>query len=140
MIDPTLHDANELFYDALNAILYGDTRPMRDVWSHAPDVTNMGPFGGCLSGFDAVVAQFAQTSRLKLGGRVLHIDVHVVAGSDVGYAVCVERGENMRAAGQPIHLEHRATNVFRREHGSWKLVHHHADLSPALQEHAGPML
>ncbi len=24
------------------------------------------------------------------------------------------------------------TNIYRREAGEWKLVHHHADISPAM--------
>jgi hypothetical protein len=26
------------------------------------------------------------------------------------------------------------TNVYRWQAGSWKMVHHHTDLSPAMQE------
>jgi ketosteroid isomerase-like protein len=31
-------------------------------------------------------------------------------------------------------VEHRATLIFRREQGKWKLVHHHTDLSAGLEE------
>ena len=33
------------FYTALNALFEGDVAPMVDVWSHAEDVTYMGPDG-----------------------------------------------------------------------------------------------
>ena len=29
-------------------------------------------------------------------------------------------------------LRHRVTNIYRREAGAWKLVHHHTDISPAM--------
>jgi ketosteroid isomerase-like protein len=31
-----------------------------------------------------------------------------------------------------VRIEQRVTNVYRRESGAWKIVHHHADLSPAM--------
>ena len=37
-------------------------------------------------------------------------------------------------AGQTLAFDHRVTNVYRREAGGWKIVHHHADVSPAMQE------
>jgi ketosteroid isomerase-like protein len=38
----------------------------------------------------------------------------------------------MSVGGQPVAVEHRATNIFRREQGR-KLIHHHTDPAPALQ-------
>jgi ketosteroid isomerase-like protein len=38
----------------------------------------------------------------------------------------------MTAAGKPVEVSHRATNIFRREEGQWRLIHHHTDLSPQL--------
>jgi hypothetical protein len=39
-------DAAAAFYAALDALFIGDATPMREVWSHADDVTYMGPDGG----------------------------------------------------------------------------------------------
>lgn len=130
--------ANQQFYEALNAVFRGAMAPMREVWSHSPGITNMGPFGGCLVGSDAVLGQFAMESKMNLSGKVEAVDVRIVATDDMGYAVCIERGENMSADGQTIQVEHRATNIFRREGRAWKLVHHHTDLAPALREKAAP--
>lgn len=129
--------ANQQFYEALNAVFRGAMAPMREIWSHSPDITNMGPFGGCLVGPDAVLGQFALESGMNLSGKVEEVDVRIVATNDMGYVVCTERGENMGIGGQTIQIEHRATNIFRREGRSWKLVHHHTDLAPALREKAG---
>jgi ketosteroid isomerase-like protein len=136
MSEAEIRMANDQFYQALNAMLKGDMGPMRSVWSHSSDVSNMGPFGGRLVGAQAVLWQFEKEANMKLGGRVVAIDVRIVAGTDLGYTTCVERGESMSAAGQPIEVEFRATNVFRRENNAWKLVHHHTDLSAALQKAA----
>jgi ketosteroid isomerase-like protein len=45
--------------------------------------------------------------------------------------VGIERGHG-KVAGEQIELEHRVTNVYRREGGQWKMVHHHTDISPAM--------
>jgi ketosteroid isomerase-like protein len=132
-----LRAANDQFYFALNAMFTGDLAPMDAVWSHQNDVTNLGPFGDRLVGWDAVGAQFKKEAGMKLGGRVVCQNLIAHAGKDLGYAVCTEHGENMSAAGTPVSVSHRATNIFRLENSQWKLIHHHTDLSPQLQQAAG---
>ena len=39
-------------------------------------------------------------------------------------------GEDLR--GESIRLGWRVTNIYRREGGSWKMVHHHTDVPLAL--------
>ncbi len=132
-----LKAANDRFYAALNAMFTGELAPMNAIWSHRDDVTNMGPFGGRLTGWQAVGAEFKKEAGMKLGGRVACKDVIIHAGDDMGYTVCVEQGENMSADGKPVTVSHRATNVFRRENGQWRLVHHHTDISPQLEKATG---
>jgi len=31
-----------------------------------------------------------------------------------------------------VSMEHRVTNIYRREAGGWKIVHHHTDVSPVM--------
>jgi len=128
-----VRQASDRFYTALDSMFTGDMKPMEDIWSHAADVTDMGPFGGREMGWDAVQASFAGQAKRKLGGHVVCKDLLVRASGDFGYTLCNEHGKNMTAAGKPIVVEHRATNVFRRENGQWKLVHHHTDINPTLQ-------
>lgn len=129
-----LRAANDQLYAALNAMFTGDLAPMDSIWSHGSDVTDQGPFGSRLDGWDVVNAEFQKEAGMKLGGKVTCKSLVVHAGTDMGYTVCVEEGENMSADGKPVVVSHRATNVFRLENGKWKLVHHHTDLSPQLQE------
>ena len=74
---------------------------------------------------------------MKLGGEVECHDLHLVEGTDWGYAVCTEIAKGMTADGIKVAPKFRATNIFRREDGEWKLVHHHTDLSPELQNPTG---
>lgn len=127
-----LRVANDQLYDALNAMFTGDMKPMSDLWSHEENVTDMGPFGGRLTGWAAVEAEFKKEAAMKLGGKIVCKDLHIYTGTDMGFTVCVEEGENMSADGKPTLVSHRATNIFHRKNGQWKLVHHQTDLSPEL--------
>ena len=112
----------------------GNLEPMNAIWSHADYVTDMGPFGARLTGWEAVGAEFKKEAGMKLGGKIVCKDLHIYAGTDMGYTVCVEEGENMSAEGKPVTVSHRATNIFHLENGQWKLVHHQTDLSPQLEK------
>ncbi|PYJ34671.1 MAG: DUF4440 domain-containing protein, partial [Verrucomicrobia bacterium] len=58
------------FYTALNALFTGDVGPMKEVWSHANDVTYMGPGGGFQAGWDQVLKNWEEQAAMKLGGKV----------------------------------------------------------------------
>ena len=104
---------------------------MLAVWSSSDDVTYGGPFGGFVSGWEAVVEAFEASAAMGLGGSIEVPDVHMLEGADVGYSVCIKHGNDHTIDGQPINLVHRATNIFRNEGRSWRLVHHHTDGSAA---------
>ena len=135
--DSTLKVANDAFYAALNSNFTGDTAPLQAIWSHGTDVSDQGPFGARLDGWDAVNAQFIKEGAMKLGGTVLCKDLIIRAGKDFGYTACIEEGANMSADGKPVVVRFRATNIFRKEDGQWKMVHHHTDISKPLEEATG---
>ena len=120
--------ANDGFYAALNAAFGGDAAPMREVWSARDDITLMGPFGGCLVGRDAVLGQFGELVEMGMTGHIGPVDVRVVQGIDVGYALGVEQGHNV-VNGTRTDVRHRFTSAFRLEDGRWRMTHHHTDLT-----------
>lgn len=124
--------ASDAFYSALNEMFTGNVEPMNAVWSHEPDVSQLGPFGERIVGWEAVGAEWKHEASLKLGGKVVGENVQTVAGVCMGYTVTEEVGQNMSADGKPVEVRFRATNVFRKERGGWKMVHHHTDISEAL--------
>ena len=67
------------FYIALNAMFTGDIKPMNDVWSHAADVTYMGPAGGYQIGWKNVGEELGRQAAMKLGGKIEPSDIHVIA-------------------------------------------------------------
>ncbi len=125
--------ASARFYEALDAMAKGDARSMSGCWSHGSGVTAMHPIGGRDTGWDEVRASFDGVAGLASGGRVSLRDQRIEVVGDLAYEIGVEQGE-LTVAGERLRIEQRVTNIYRREDGTWKLVHHHADISPAMVE------
>ena len=126
--------ATVLFYAAFNSALHGDLAPLTAVWSHRPDVSNLSAAGGHAVGWNEVHAGFLNMSRLYPGGKIEQRNMSVVAGTDMGYSVCTETGQLRSADGPMVTFNQRATNIFRLEGGTWKLIHHHADSNLSQSE------
>lgn len=125
--------AQEAFYDALDAVFRGDPAPMQAIWSHADDVTQMGPMGDLVVGWGPIEAGWVAQSKVVEGGTVRPHDVHLFASGDLGAAVGLERG-HVVIGGTRSEVKARSTNLFRREGGSWRLIGHHVD--PHVPDHA----
>ena len=128
--------ATVLFYAAFNSALHGDLNPLTAVWSHRADVSNLSAAGGHAIGWNEVHAGFLNMARLYPGGRIEQRNMSVVVGKDIGYSVCTETGQLRSTDGPMVTFNQRATNIFRLEGGTWKLIHHHADSNLADTEGA----
>jgi len=124
----------EQFYTALNVLFTGSSAPMEEVWSHAANTTYMGPAGGVRLGWSQIQAEWKTQASLKLGGKVEPKDLHMTVGHDLAIVSNYEVGENVGLDGKPQKVEIRATNLFRKEHGKWKMIGHHTDLLSFLQK------
>ena len=129
-------DAAARFYEALNALFEGELGPMVEVWSHANDVTYMGPDGGFQVGWKDVLADWEKQAAMKLGGRVEPEGMRIFAGQDLAVTHNYEKGENINTGGKPRSVLIRATNLFRRENGTWKMIGHHTDKLSFLSSEA----
>jgi ketosteroid isomerase-like protein len=124
--------ASAQFYAALNRMMDGDVAALADIWSHGAAVTTMHPIGGRQVGWDEVRGSFEQVAGLASGGHAELRDQSIsIVGDDVAYEVGVEHAQ-ATLAGEQVSSEHRVTNIYRREAGGWKIVHHHTDISPAM--------
>ena len=123
--------ASEQFYAALNRMLNGNAAPLADIWSHSGAVTTMHPIGGRQVGWDEVREAWQQVAMLASEGQGRLDDQIIQVAGDVAYELGTERGQ-VKLAGQQVTIEHRVTNIYRREAGGWKVVHHHTDVSPAM--------
>lgn len=124
--------ANAQFYAALNAMFKGEAGPIEAVWSHANDITYMGPAGGFDSGWSAIRKDWESQAALKLGGHIQPVDVHAFVGQEIAVVSDYEEGENTNVNGKTVHVKLRATNIYRKENGQWKMIGHHTDLLPYL--------
>ena len=123
--------ASTSFYSALNGMVKGDAGGFADVWSHDASVTTMHPIGGEQVGWDAVRGSFEGVGEVASGGHIEIADQRIVVGDDLAYETGSERG-TATIAGESVTIDQRVTNVYRREGGQWKMVHHHSDISPAM--------
>ena len=122
---------SDQFYAALNSMSNGNAGPMADIMSHSTDVTTMHPIGGREVGWDAVSGPWGQIAQMASGGQIKLTDQLIRATGDMAYEVGLEKGQ-ITLAGQQVPISHRVTNVYRREGGTWKIVHHHTDEAPAM--------
>jgi ketosteroid isomerase-like protein len=74
-----------------------------------------------------VFEQFTRESAMGFEGTLVADDRRFVESSDMGYMVCMERTSGMTQAGGEIRIDIRATTIFRKEAGHWRVVHHHTD-------------
>ena len=123
----TLSEAAELFYAAGNKMLAGDCAPYAEIWSEGDDISHLGPTGNLCTGRKAVFEQFTRESAMGFDGTLVADDRRFVESSDMGYMVCMERTSGMTQAGEALRIDIRATTIFRKESGHWRVVHHHTD-------------
>jgi ketosteroid isomerase-like protein len=123
--------ASVQFYAALNRMANGDAGPLADIWSQGAAVTTMHPVGGRELGWDKVRESFQQVAQIASEGRIKLDDQIIQVTGDVAYELGVERGQ-LKISGQQVTIEHRVTNIYRREGGRWKTVHHHTDVSQTM--------
>ena len=69
---------------------------------------------------------------MKLGGRVTASGIRITAGRELAVVANYEKGENTNARGAVQKVSIRATNLFRKEDGKWKMIGHHVDLLPKM--------
>lgn len=126
--------ATKQFYVALNKMFTGDLAPMKEVWSHEKDVTYMGPDGSYQTGWKRVLANWEKQAAMKLGGEVEPKEMRITVGENLAVVHNLERGKNMSKDGKPTIVAIRATNIFRKENGKWKMIGHHTDILPFLKK------
>ena len=126
-----VREASRSFYAALNRMLGGDAGSMASIWSRGDEVTAMHPLGGRVVGWKGVEESFAKVASLATNGQVALNGQLIHVLGDVAYEVGTEQG-GATLAGEKVSLDHRVTNIYRREGGAWKIVHHHTDISPAM--------
>jgi ketosteroid isomerase-like protein len=123
--------ASKSFYAAINHMANGDAKPMLAVWSHSAHATTMHPIGGREAGWSKVQGPWKQVASLCSKGKVALRGQRITVAGGMAFETGIEKGQ-ITMAGRTVNIEHRVTNVYRREGRNWKVVHHHTDLSPEM--------
>ncbi|MEB3165651.1 MAG: nuclear transport factor 2 family protein [Cyanobacteriota bacterium] len=123
----TLSEAADAFYAAGNRMLAGDLSGFEAIWSEADDISQLGPMGSTVTGRAAVMEEFVREAAMGFQGTLRADERQFVETPEMGFLVCTERTSGMTRAGEPISTDIRATTIFRREDGHWRVIHHHTD-------------
>ncbi len=123
----TLEEAADAFYAAGNRLLAGEASAFAAIWSDADDISHLGPMGAICTGRTAVMEEFSKETAMGFEGTLVADERRFVETPEMGYLVCVERTRGMTKAGEAITTDIRATTIFRKEAGHWRVVHHQTD-------------
>ena len=122
-------EAVEYYHVAQGAFLKGNPEPVKEQFSHRDDVSLANPYGPPVRGWQQVAQTIERASSLRRDGEIVGIEtIAKYVTADLGYVVQIERAKAKIGAREEITpYAVRATNIFRREDGVWKIVHRHAD-------------
>jgi ketosteroid isomerase-like protein len=115
----------------LNRMANGEKDTLAVAWSNNGSATAMHPIGGREVGWKAVEGSFNQVAGLASDGNIELKDQLIQVLGDAAYELGIEKVQ-FKMAGHEVKDEARVTNIYRKENGNWKMVHHHTDLSPAM--------
>lgn len=118
------------FEAATRAFLDGDVSPWRRLLSTEPGGTLFTPFGQVVLGLPALEARYGwAAARFALGPARLEVEyLNLEVSGDLAFVVSLERSAFRRVGSDSLQAGYtRATMVFRRESGGWRLRHRHMD-------------
>ena len=115
------------YRDAETALHNGDAAPRKAMWSRADPVTLLGAAFSA-TGWEAIEPIFERLqARFSNCTSCEHELIAAGASGDLAYIVVIEHTNVSVNGSPPLPYTLRATTVFRREDGEWKVVHRHAD-------------
>jgi ketosteroid isomerase-like protein len=136
--DTTINPETQAFLDdfwpkqlaAERAIHDGDAAPRKALWSHREPVTLLGAFMARRQGWEVLDQDFDKVASWFSDCTSYEVDLIAAGASgDLAYTVTFEN-TSCSVNGEPRTYRLRATHVYRREQGEWRIVHRHADTPP----------
>jgi ketosteroid isomerase-like protein len=116
------------YHAALDVFVRGTPEPMKALFSRADDVVLANPFGPAVRGWQTASARLQDaSSRFSDGELSGHDRLASYIAPDLATIYEVEHGKVSVSGGPVTGWVLRTTTTFRREDGTWKVVHRHAD-------------
>jgi ketosteroid isomerase-like protein len=111
------------------AVHNGDAAPRRAIWSRRDPVTVLGAWRNA-SGQDEIDALFGHLAESFSDCTSYELELlEVEVLGDVAYTVALEH-TSASVDGVPSTYTLRATQIYRREDGGWKVAHRHGSAPP----------
>jgi ketosteroid isomerase-like protein len=119
----------EQYHLAQGEFLKGNPEPVKKLISHREDVSLANPYGPPVRGWEQVAKTIEHASSLRSDGEFVGSEIVAkYVTPELAYVVQIEWAEAKVGGSEDITpYALRATNIFRPENGTWKLVHRHAD-------------
>jgi ketosteroid isomerase-like protein len=110
-------------------ITRGNADVYKSLWSRRDDVTLANPFGPPVRGWEEVSARLDLAASNYRDGRDYDFEnISTVTTPQLAYTVEIERiRTRVGGSDELTAIAIRATTVFRREDGMWKVTHRHGD-------------
>ncbi|MGB8019930.1 MAG: nuclear transport factor 2 family protein [Candidatus Nanopelagicales bacterium] len=113
-------------YDAELALHNGDPAPRRELWSRNEPVSVLGAWRNAIGrGPVDELFEYLGNSFSDCTSFVFELQAYDVVG-DMAYTAGLEH-TTASVDGQPRTYTLRATQVYRRESGTWRVAHRHGD-------------
>jgi ketosteroid isomerase-like protein len=124
-----LQQVIEQYHAAADAFSRGDPERVKMLCSHQDDVTLANPFGPAVRGWTQVSEALDFASSRFRDGAVTRLEpIAQYEASDLATILEIERWQAKVGGREDVaSFVLRVTSTFRREDGTWKLVHRHAD-------------
>ena len=110
----------------------GHPEPFLELWSHADDVTIMAAIGGYQVGFEAVRELLTAASKTQHFDGWHAENVATVLDGNLAFTVELEHYAHAGAA-EDKGMTLRATQIYRREDGQWRVIHRHGDILTPIE-------
>jgi ketosteroid isomerase-like protein len=134
-MEPDLKAVIDALEESGTAWVRGDASGFAEHASRSEDFSIMGPFGGPpLVGWEKYAATAPRVASLFTGGESRTEIVSAYRSGDLLVTVQIEHQKVVFAGdSEPQDWNLRVTQVYRREDGTWRVVHRHADPLVALR-------
>jgi len=119
----------EEYHRAGLEITRGNPDVYKALYSRRDDITLANPFGPPVRGWEEVSARLdLAAGNYRDGDDFQFENISTVIASDLAYTVEIERFRTrVGGSGELTPIAIRATTVFRREEGAWRVTHRHGD-------------
>ena len=123
--EPDLEQFIALCHEAITQQSQGHPEPFLDLWSHAEDVTVMAAIGGYQVGFGPISDLLTAASKTQQFDSWSAENLVTIVDRDLAFSVELE---HYGKSGQENGMTIRATMIYRREAGQWRVIHRHGDV------------